>query len=141
MTCVEIETPGGPEVLRVTERPDPLPAPGELVIRVAAAGVNRPDLNPFELRARPGFRGDQVQLANGSEATLIVGREGGRVVWHLVQVDQRFHYHVHAVVSEPFFKENEAVLLRVMKSLTGRLRSPGTPACARSSGGPPRTAS
>ena len=44
MTCVEISAPGGPEVLRSAERPDPLPAPGEVVIRVAAAGVNRPDI-------------------------------------------------------------------------------------------------
>ena len=44
MICVEISAPGGPEVLRVAERPDPHPAPGEVVIRVAAAGVNRPDV-------------------------------------------------------------------------------------------------
>ena len=44
MTCVEIAAPGGPEVLRLTERPDPRPAPGEVVIKVAAAGINRPDI-------------------------------------------------------------------------------------------------
>lgn len=44
MTCIEISQPGGPEVLRQTERPTPSPAPGEVVIKVAAAGVNRPDL-------------------------------------------------------------------------------------------------
>jgi NADPH:quinone reductase len=43
MRCVEIAAPGGPEVLRVVERPDPAPAGGEVLIRVAAAGVNRPD--------------------------------------------------------------------------------------------------
>ncbi|PXA94000.1 NAD(P)H-quinone oxidoreductase, partial [Nostoc sp. 3335mG] len=35
---------GGPEVLAVVERPVPQPAPGEVLIRVAAAGVNRPDV-------------------------------------------------------------------------------------------------
>jgi putative PIG3 family NAD(P)H quinone oxidoreductase len=44
MLCIEITRPGGPDVLRVVERPDPVPAPGEVLIRVAAAGVNRPDL-------------------------------------------------------------------------------------------------
>ena len=36
--------PGGPEVLRETQRPDPVPAAGELLIRVAASGINRPDV-------------------------------------------------------------------------------------------------
>ena len=44
MRVVEIATPGPPEGLRVTTRPDPLPGPGEVLIDVAAAGVNRPDL-------------------------------------------------------------------------------------------------
>jgi NADPH:quinone reductase len=44
MICVEITAPGGPEVLKAAERPDPVPGPGEVLIRVAAAGVNRPDV-------------------------------------------------------------------------------------------------
>jgi len=44
MRVVEIASPGGPEVLRVAERDVPEPGPGEVRIRVAAAGVNRPDL-------------------------------------------------------------------------------------------------
>lgn len=44
MRCVEISSPGKPEVLRVVERPDPAPARGEVLIRVAAAGINRPDV-------------------------------------------------------------------------------------------------
>ena len=44
MRCIEIAAPGGPEVLRLAERPDPVPAAGELLIDVAAAGVNRPDV-------------------------------------------------------------------------------------------------
>ncbi len=43
MTAVEITTPGGPEVLRPTRRPVPEPSEGELLVRVEAAGVNRPD--------------------------------------------------------------------------------------------------
>jgi len=44
MTAVEISEPGGPEVLRPTGRPTPQPARGEVLVRVAAAGVNRPDV-------------------------------------------------------------------------------------------------
>ena len=43
MRAVEIAEPGGPEVLKPVERPTPAPAHGEILIRVAAAGVNRPD--------------------------------------------------------------------------------------------------
>ena len=44
MRAVEISEPGGPEVLRLAERPQPVPRPGEILIKVAAAGVNRPDV-------------------------------------------------------------------------------------------------
>jgi putative PIG3 family NAD(P)H quinone oxidoreductase len=44
MRAVEITTPGGPEVLRLTSRPLPEPKAGELLIRVVGAGVNRPDI-------------------------------------------------------------------------------------------------
>ena len=44
MRCVEIREPGGPEVLALVERPDPVPGPGEVLIGVIAAGVNRPDV-------------------------------------------------------------------------------------------------
>ena len=44
MIAIEISSPGEPEVLRPAERPDPVPAAGEVLIRVAAAGVNRPDV-------------------------------------------------------------------------------------------------
>ena len=44
MICIEISQPGEPEVLKPAERPDPVPGPGEVLIHVAAAGVNRPDV-------------------------------------------------------------------------------------------------
>jgi NADPH2:quinone reductase len=44
MTAVEIREPGPPQVLRAVERPVPEPGAGEVLIRVAAAGVNRPDV-------------------------------------------------------------------------------------------------
>ena len=44
MKAVEITSFGAPEVLRLTERPDPVAGTGEVLIHVAAAGVNRPDV-------------------------------------------------------------------------------------------------
>jgi putative PIG3 family NAD(P)H quinone oxidoreductase len=44
MTAVEIREPGPPQVLRAVERPVPQVGPGEVLIHVAAAGVNRPDV-------------------------------------------------------------------------------------------------
>jgi NADPH2:quinone reductase len=44
MRAIEIRQFGAPEVLREATRPDPVPAPGEVLIRVAASGINRPDV-------------------------------------------------------------------------------------------------
>jgi len=44
MKVIEIASPGGPEVLRLAERPVPVPGPAEVLVKVAAAGVNRPDV-------------------------------------------------------------------------------------------------
>lgn len=44
MRAIEIEKPGGPEVLRPAQRPQPEPKPHEILVKVAAAGVNRPDV-------------------------------------------------------------------------------------------------
>src|SRR6185503_12273747 len=44
MTAIEITHPGGPGVLRAVQRPVPRPNHGEVLIRVDAAGVNRPDV-------------------------------------------------------------------------------------------------
>ena len=43
MTCIEITEPGGPDVLAETIRPVPTPTADEVLIRIQAAGVNRPD--------------------------------------------------------------------------------------------------
>jgi len=44
MTAIEISEPGGPEVLKPVSRPVPTPGHGEVLVKVAAAGVNRPDV-------------------------------------------------------------------------------------------------
>jgi putative PIG3 family NAD(P)H quinone oxidoreductase len=62
---IEVPEPGGPERLRTGERPDPEPGPGEVLVRVAAAGVNRADLLQREGRyppppGAPGWPGLEV---------------------------------------------------------------------------------
>jgi len=44
MTVIGIKAPGGPEVLAPEDRPVPTPGAGEILVKVAAAGVNRPDV-------------------------------------------------------------------------------------------------
>ncbi len=44
MTAIGIRAPGGPDVLVAEERPVPTPGPGEILVAVEAAGVNRPDV-------------------------------------------------------------------------------------------------
>ena len=44
MTAVAISTPGGPDVLKPVEMPTPKPGAGQVLVKVAAAGVNRPDV-------------------------------------------------------------------------------------------------
>jgi len=51
--AIEITQPGPPEVLQTTRRPVAAPGPGEVLLRVAAAGVNRPDLLQREGRYPP----------------------------------------------------------------------------------------
>ena len=84
MRAVEMVEPGGPEVLRVTIRPDPTPAAGEVLIRVAAAGVNRPDVlqrkggyaPPPGASDIPGLEVAGVIAAIGAGVTeLVVGAE------------------------------------------------------------------
>lgn len=75
MTAIAISKPGGPEVLVPEQRPVPKPGPNEILIKVAAAGVNRPDvlqrlgLYPVPPGASdlPGLEisGDVVALGDG----------------------------------------------------------------------------
>ena len=81
MTAIDPAGPGGPEVLVPVERPVPVPGPGEVLIRVAAAGVNRPDV----LQRKGGYppppgapsilglevAGEVVALGEGVDAAML----------------------------------------------------------------------
>jgi len=53
MRYIHAERPGGPEVLVVKEGPRPVPGSGEVLIRVSAAGINRPDIMQREGKYPP----------------------------------------------------------------------------------------
>jgi len=77
MHAIEISKPGGPEVLRPVTRPLPVPAPGQILIRLQAAGVNRPDAlqragayaPPQTASDLPGLEGAGTVAALGAGAT------------------------------------------------------------------------
>lgn len=72
MNAVEITEPGGPDVLRLTRRPIPSPAAGDVVIKVAYAGVNRPDaLQRAGLYAPPLTASDLPGLEAAGEIVAI----------------------------------------------------------------------
>ena len=78
MRAVEITEAGGPDVLQVTERPVPQPAHGQIVIKVAWAGVNRPDaLQRAGLYAPPPAASDLPGLEAAGEVVAVgTGAEG-----------------------------------------------------------------
>ena len=77
MRTVEISNPGGPDVLEVVERPLPSPGPGEVLIKVEAAGVNRPDIMQRQGKYPPPPGASDIP---GLEvAGTIVGEAGTRV--------------------------------------------------------------
>ena len=80
MRAIEISASGGPDVLRPVERPDPIPGVGEVLIRVAAAGVNRPDVMQRKgLYPPPDGASDLPGLEVAGE---IVALGGGVTGWH-----------------------------------------------------------
>ncbi len=81
MRVIEIAAAGGPEVLRLAERPVPEPGPGEILIRVAFAGVNRPDaLQRAGAYAPPRGASDLPGLeASGTVAAIGAGVGDWRV--------------------------------------------------------------
>jgi NADPH2:quinone reductase len=92
MRVVEVTELGGPEVLKVAERPDPVPGPGQVVVRVRAANVNPTDLGARQVAGRvappdrPFVLGWDLAgqvTADGQGADLAPGdRVVGMVQWY-----------------------------------------------------------
>jgi NADPH2:quinone reductase len=86
MQAIEITEPGGADVLQMTKRPIPRPGPGEVLIKVVAAGVNRPDVFQRQgLYAPPPGASDLPGLEVAG--TLIEGDFAGQNPFDLKQGD------------------------------------------------------
>ena len=77
MRAIDPESPGGPEVLLVIERPVPVPGAGEVLIRVVAAGVNRPDVVQREGRYPPPPGAPTILGLEVSGEIVAVGEDVG----------------------------------------------------------------
>ena len=85
MRAVTVSEPGGPDVLTLTDQPDPEPGPGEVVIDVAATAVNRADLLQRQGFYPPppgaseviGLECSGTVAAVGPEARAVAGRRRG----------------------------------------------------------------
>jgi NADPH:quinone reductase len=76
MRAVQIESHGGPEVMELVDVPSPEPQPGQLLVQVAAVGVNYRDV--YE---REGAYGGELPAIIGAEGSGTVAASGERVAW------------------------------------------------------------
>jgi NADPH2:quinone reductase len=89
MQAIVVNRHGGPEELRLVELLDPKPVPGQIIVEVAAAGINfrdiyeRKGLYPAPLPFRPGLDGAGTVLAVGDGVTDL--RVGHRVAWRMAR--------------------------------------------------------
>jgi NADPH2:quinone reductase len=78
MTAIEITEPGPADVLKPCVRPVPTPARGEVLIEVAAAGVNRPDLLQRKGRYPPPPGAPDIPGLEVAGAIIAIGEGVGR---------------------------------------------------------------
>lgn len=135
MRAVVIDRPGGPEVLQIRERPVPEPGPGEVKVRVHAAGINRADVlqrkgaypAPPDVPADiPGleFAGEVAEIgsavAGWQKGDRVFGLAGGGtyaeyiVVHHraIARIPSQFNYVEAAAVPEVFITAYDAVVVQ-----------------------------
>lgn len=80
MIAIEISEPGGPEVLRPVNRPAPTLTPGDVLVKVEAAGVNRPDIMQRQGKYPPPQGASDIP---GLEIAGTVAQVGGAGRWQV----------------------------------------------------------
>lgn len=125
MQAVEISAPGGPEVLKPVQRPVPAPKSGEVLIKVAATGINGPDIMqrkglypaPAGASDLPGLEvsgtvvacGDAVQRWKAGDAVVALTNGGGYAEYvavhaeHCLPAPKGIALHDAAGLPETFF--------------------------------------
>lgn len=81
MRAIVIEQPGGPDVLRIGEMPDPVPGPGDLLVRVHATALNRLDL--LQREGRYPVPPDAPETLGVEMAGEVAGRGEGVTGWSI----------------------------------------------------------
>ncbi len=111
MKLIQVSEPGGPEVLKLTEKPVPTPNAGEVLVRLEAIGVNfidvyhRTGLYPLPLPFTPGMEGAGSVEDVGPDVTGL--KRGDRVAWAM-----------HAGSYAEYAKVPASRLVRVPESVT-----------------------
>ncbi len=91
MRALHSVAPGGPETLRIAELPDPVPGPGELLVRVRAAAINFPDVliieDKYQLKpTRPFAPGGEIAGEVEAVGEGVEGVEGWAIGDRLIAV-------------------------------------------------------
>jgi NADPH:quinone reductase len=134
MLAIAIQTPGGPDVLRPVPMPLPRPRPGEVLIRVAAAGINAPDLAqrrgaydpPPDASPLPGLEvsgeiaalGEKVTAFGVGEPVVALANGGGYAEYVAVPAGQvlplprSWSLVAAAALPETFFTIEQTLVMR-----------------------------
>src|SRR6516164_6429247 len=97
MTCIAIREPGGREVLVATSAPVPSPGEGEILVKVIAAGVNRPDVMQRQGRYPPPKGATEIPGLEIAGEIVEIGRGirrwklGDKVIALVRDPGSRFH--------------------------------------------------
>lgn len=123
MKAIEMIGPGGVEVLRYIDQPDPVPGEGQVLVEVAAAGVNFLDIG-----ARQGMLGDRSSVLGVEGAGRVVKtgpgvadfQPGQRVAWvfALSSYAERVVVPADALVALPDFIDDRTAAAVMMQGLT-----------------------
>lgn len=125
MHAIHITRHGGPEVMTWTELPDPTPGPGEVLVRLAVAGVNYMDVGAREVGG-PGWAAPTVLGAEGAGRVIALGpgvdglAVGDRVAWfyHPGSYAELLAIPAHSVVRVPEDVPDETAAAVMMQGLT-----------------------
>jgi len=88
----------------------------EVDIRAYAFFYNPEYESPYKRAGQPGYRMQRLNLNNGLEAELIVGKIENVVTLDMIQIIGKYEYHLLAEVSDIFFEKNESKLLQAIMS-------------------------
>ena len=124
MKAIEIDQPGGPDVLQLRERPTPRPGPGEVLVDVRAVGVNFFDTAIRKHRAAevPGAEGAGVVAETGPGVNEF--KPGNRVAWLTIDTHgsyaEQLVLPVENVIAVPDSVDDETAAAVVLQGLTAR---------------------